>query len=60
MAKVTKATEVVDSEGKKLNVLGIKGGDDVNASGVIAVASEFRLCFLVVPVMSGIRMSGTR
>jgi hypothetical protein len=58
MAKVTKAAEVVDSEGKKLDVLGVEGRDNVNTSGVIAVSSKFRLCFLIVPVMSGIRISG--
>jgi hypothetical protein len=58
MAEVTKAAEVVDSEGKKLDVLGVEGRDNVNTSGVIAVSSKFRLCFLIVPVMSGIRISG--
>ena len=32
MAKVTKAAEVGDSEGKKLDVLGVEGRDNVNTS----------------------------
>jgi hypothetical protein len=41
-----------------LDVLGIEGRDNADTSGVIAVSLKFHLCFLVVPVMSGIHISG--
>jgi hypothetical protein len=41
-----------------LDVLGIEGRDNANTSGVVAVSSKFCLCFLVVPVMSEIRIGG--
>jgi hypothetical protein len=50
MAKVANAAELVDGR----SWMGVKGGDDFDASGVIAIASEHCLCFLVVPVVSEI------
>lgn len=44
---------MVDGEREKLDVMGVKGGDNFNASVVIALALELCLCFLIVPVVSG-------
>ena len=38
--------------------MGVEGGDDVEVGGVRRVAAKFGLCFLVVPVVSGIRCVG--
>ena len=55
MVKVTEATEMINSEGKELNVMGVgKGGDDVKASGVFNIAMKLCLCNLIVLAMSGI------
>ena len=56
VSKMANATKGVNSEREKLDVLGVEGGDDlVVVSGVREVATEFGLCFLIVPVISGIR-----
>ena len=39
-------------------MLGVEGGDDVEVGGVRRVATKFGLCFLIVPVVSGIRCVG--
>ena len=64
MAKVANATKVINGEGEELDVLGAKGGNDINTGHVIiATATKLCLCLLVVPVMSGNhigREEGTR
>jgi hypothetical protein len=52
MTKMADATEVVNGEGKELDALGVKGGDNVKA-GHVAAATKLHLRLLVVPAMSG-------
>ena len=55
VSKVANATKGVDNEGEKLDVLGVERGDDVEVGGIRRIATKFCLCFLVVPVVGGIR-----
>ena len=50
MGKVTNTAKGLDSEREQLDVLGVEGGDGVKAGGVRSIATEFCLCFLIVPV----------
>ena len=49
MSKVTDAAKGVNSEGEQLDVLGVEGGDNVEAGGVRSIAMEFCLWFLIMP-----------
>jgi hypothetical protein len=55
VAEVANATKVVNGEGKELDALGVKGGDNVKAGHVVATAAKLCLRLLIVPVMSGNR-----
>jgi hypothetical protein len=52
MAKMANTTEVIDRKREELDVAGVEGGNDINTHGIIAVAAELYLCFLIVPVIS--------
>jgi hypothetical protein len=45
VAEVTKATKVVNGEGKKLDVLGVEGRNNVNTSGALLFPQNFAFAF---------------
>ena len=49
---------LLNGEKEKLDVLlgASKGDDDFNASGVIVIALELHLCFVIMPVVSRIHI----
>jgi hypothetical protein len=56
VGKVAKASELVDCEREELDVAGIERRNDGDVGSIITIADELRLCFLVVPVVSGSRI----
>ena len=44
VGKVAKTTKVVYCEGEELDVVGVEGGTEGSAGGIIAVAGELHLC----------------
>ena len=56
MAEVADATKMFNCKGKKLDVLGVEGEDDVKAGEVSSIDTNFHFCFLIVPVMSRIHI----
>ena len=56
MAEITDAPQVVNREGKKLDVVLIEVSNDVNTREIVGTATKLRLRFLVVPVDCGSRV----
>ena len=58
MGKVANAAEGVDCKREELGTGGIEGCNGVTGRVMLMIATEFALCFLIVPVCSGNRIWG--